>query len=62
VDNRDQDSADGSGGCALTLTQAERELLLRACQRYRAAVPTYLKSKEGERRLLDSLIEKLAAP
>ncbi len=61
MDSRDQDGADdGDGRRVLELTLAERDLLRRACQRYRAAVPTYLKSKEEERRLLDLLIEKLA--
>jgi hypothetical protein len=62
VDNRDQDGADGEGRRTLALTSAERELLRKACQRYRAAVPTYLKSKEEERQLLDLLLEKLAEP
>lgn len=59
------DHEDGSGGSegagsrGVVLTAAERELLLKACQRYRAGIPAYLKSRESERALLDALIEKL---
>jgi hypothetical protein len=60
VGSRDPDGTDGEGRRRIELTLAERELLLRACQRYRAAVPTYLKSREEERQLLDVVIEKLA--
>ncbi len=62
MDKRDEDGRDAASRRTLELTSAERELLRRACQRYRAAVPTYLKSKDEERQLLDLLIEKLAEP
>jgi hypothetical protein len=50
---------DGEAGIGLVLTEAERELLLKACQRYRSSIPAYLKSREEERERLDRLIEKL---
>ncbi len=60
MESRDQDESESDARCKLELTQSERELLLRACQRYRAAIPTYLKSTEAERALLDRLVERLS--
>jgi len=44
----------------VSLTGPERELLLKACQRYRATIPAYLKSGEAERQLLDAVMAKLS--
>jgi hypothetical protein len=52
--------SEGEPGPVLQLTEAEREILLKACQRYRAGIPAYLKSREEERLALDVLIEKLS--
>jgi hypothetical protein len=61
VAGRDADEGprEPAAGRAVELTEPERELLLRALQRYRAAIPTYLKSREDERSLLDVLVRKL---
>ncbi len=57
-----QEKGDREGGRPriLELSEGERELLLKACQRLRAAIPSYLKSKEEERAILDALLEKLS--
>jgi hypothetical protein len=44
----------------LALTEDEREILLKACKRYRQTIPAYLKSKQPEIRLVDAIIEKLS--
>jgi len=41
-------------------TEAEVELLLKACAGYRAALPIYLQSSQEELSILDSLIHKLS--
>jgi hypothetical protein len=56
---KNQDEGGGDDG-RVAFTPEERELLVRACRRYRAAIPVYLKSGEEERQLLDRLIEKLS--
>jgi hypothetical protein len=58
VSDPDQDDREG-GGRTLQLTEAERELLIKACQRYKAGIPAYLKSREDERATLDALLAKL---
>ena len=40
-------------------TEAEVELLLKACAEYRAGLPIYLQSSREELSILDSLIHKL---
>ena len=60
MESREQDESQADASRKLELTQPERELLLRACQRYRAAIPAYLKSTEAERAGLDRLIERLS--
>jgi hypothetical protein len=62
VAGRDSDdrSSGPEPGRVSGLSEEERELLLRALQRYRAAIPSYLKSREEERALLDSLVRKLS--
>jgi hypothetical protein len=44
----------------LSLTKNEREILLKACQKYRHTIPAYLKSRQPEIRLIDAIIEKLS--
>jgi hypothetical protein len=55
-----EDENQGESSRVFELKEAERLLLLRACQRYRAGIPAYLKSGEEERILLDRLIERLS--
>jgi len=42
------------------LTVAEVQVLLKACTRYRALLPIYLRSCEEELSILDSVIRKLS--
>jgi hypothetical protein len=42
-------------------TPAEVEVLLKACKRYRGAIPTYLQSARTEMEILDAVLRKLAA-
>ena len=44
----------------LILTKAEREVLLKACKRYRYTIPGYIKSKQPEIRVVDGIIQKLS--
>lgn len=44
----------------ISLTEAEREILLEACKRYRYKIPAYLRSKESELHLVDEIISKLS--
>ena len=44
----------------ITLTQVEREILLKACQKYRYTIPAYIKSRQAEMDTLDALLGKLA--
>ncbi len=45
----------------LDVSEAERDLLLKACKHYRNVIPSYIKSRESERQALDELIKKLAS-
>ena len=45
----------------LDVSEAERELLLKACKHYRNVIPAYIKSRENERLALDELIKKLSS-
>ena len=60
MSGEDDSNRDHEGGCVLDLTGPERELLLRVCERYRATIPSYLKSREAERSEVDGLIRKLS--
>ena len=55
-----QGEQDPQAGRAVQLTDAERELLRRICERYRSTIPSYLKSKEEERATVEALIQKLS--
>jgi len=43
----------------LDLNTAEKEILLKACRMYRASIPSYLKSKQAEIKMMDNIIEIL---
>jgi len=42
------------------LTEAEREVLLKACKKYRYTIPGYIRSKQLEIRVVDAIIHKLS--
>jgi hypothetical protein len=44
----------------ITLTQVERELLLKACMKYRYSIPAYFQSKQAEVETLNVIIDKLS--
>ncbi len=44
----------------IILTEAEREVLLKACKKYRYTIPGYISSKQQEIRLVDAIIDKLS--
>ncbi len=48
-----------ANGCRVDLQAAEVELLLKACQKYRATLPGYLLSAQEEMEIIDELLEKL---
>jgi len=49
----------GPASVSLKITQVEKELLLKACIKYRYTIPAYLKSKQLEADALESVIKKL---
>lgn len=59
--DQEEGSRGGTDAQSVVLTAAERDVLVKACQRYRSTIPAYLKSREDERLLLDALIEKLSS-
>ena len=46
----------------VALTEAEREVLLKACKKYRYTIPGYIKSKQPEIRIIDAIMHKLSQP
>lgn len=44
----------------VTLTEAEREVLLKAIKRYQHTIPSYIRSNQAEIRLADAIIQKLS--
>jgi len=42
------------------LTPVERELLLKACLKYRYTIPAYIKSRQAEVEALDTIVGKLS--
>ncbi|MEJ2158681.1 MAG: hypothetical protein P8X96_25420 [Desulfobacteraceae bacterium] len=44
----------------IVLTQVERELLLKACLKYRYTIPAYIQSKQAEAETLDAIVSKLS--
>jgi len=49
----------GSPKVKVELTDAERELLKHACQRYAAQLPSYLISAQDQARLMRAILRKL---
>lgn len=43
----------------LDLSSFEKEILLKACKKYRAKIPSYLLSKQSELEAIDRVIQKL---
>jgi len=43
----------------LYLSSFEKEILLKACKKYRAKIPSYLQSKQSELEAIDRVIQKL---
>lgn len=44
----------------IILSDTEKKVLLKAIQRYKQKIPSYIQSNQEEIRILDSLIEKLS--
>ena len=49
-----------NGSFQITLTPAEKELLLKACMKYRYTIPAYIQSAQPEADRLNGIIEKLS--
>ena len=43
----------------LNLNRDETLILLKACQRYRASIPSYIRAKQNEVATMDAIIQKL---
>ena len=54
------DKAETPESRAVRLTEAEVEVLLKACRKYRASLAVYLKSGEAEAKIIDGIIRKLS--
>jgi hypothetical protein len=55
-----KDNARSSKSVRIILTQVERELLLKACIKYRYAIPAYIQSRQPEVDMLEAIIGKLS--
>jgi hypothetical protein len=44
----------------IVLSQAERELLLKACIKYRYMIPAYIQSRQAEVEALNAIVDKLS--
>ena len=44
----------------VVLTETERQILLKACEKYRHSIPAYIQSKQAERQIVEAIIEKLS--
>jgi hypothetical protein len=42
------------------LTETEKQVLLKACERYRHSIPSYLQSSQAELRIVERIIERLS--
>ena len=60
VSRSNKDKKTDSRAVRITLTQVEREILLKACQKYRYAIPAYIRSRQAEIDSLDAILGKLA--
>jgi hypothetical protein len=56
----EKDKKNDAGSVRIILTQVEKELLLKACVKYRYTIPAYIKSKQPEVDALDAIIGKLS--
>ena len=54
------DKTETSEARAVSLTEAEIAVLLKACRKYRVSLAVYLKSGEAEARVIDEIIRKLS--
>ena len=50
----------GTAVVRLEMGEAEAQILLKACRRYRSAIPSYLQSHQTEVAVIDTLINILA--
>ena len=55
-----QQKKSAGAGKKLELSSAEKSVLLQACKDYRASLPSYLRSKQAEMKILEELIRKLS--
>jgi len=60
VSRSNKDKKTDSRAVRITLTQVEREILLKACQKYRYTIPAYIRSRQAEIDTLDALLGKLS--
>jgi hypothetical protein len=56
----EKEKAKNSKFVRIVLTQGERELLLKACNKYRYTIPAYIQSREPEIDMLEAIIGKLS--
>lgn len=55
----EEDEGSTSSARRVALEPSEMALLLRACRKYRASLPSYLRSAQPELALTDELMKKL---
>ena len=55
-----REKAKKSKSVRIVLTQGERDLLLKACNKYRYTIPPYIKSRLPEIDMLEAIIGKLS--
>jgi hypothetical protein len=55
-----KEKAENSKSMRIVLTQGERNLLLKACNKYRYTIPPYIKSRQPETDMLEAIIGKLS--
>jgi hypothetical protein len=55
-----KDKETDSRSVRIILTQVERELLLKACLKFRYTIPAYIRSKQAEVDVLDAIVGKLS--
>ena len=55
-----KDRETDSQSMRIVLTQAEKELLLKACTKYRYTIPAYLQSRQAEVDTLNAIVSKLS--
>jgi len=55
-----KDKEADSRSVQIILTQVERELLLKACLKFRYTIPAYIRSRQAEVDALDNLVGKLS--